>query len=411
MRRAVVQLGAGPIQRGLVAALAEAGLVPIVVDRAERPAGLVPGARHVRAPIDSPAQILPALRALLASEPSLRVGAVLTSTDLGVASVPAVARALGLPHAAPSAIEAMDDKQRAKRILAAAGLRVPTGGVGRSLADLPGLLGEAPGAEVVVKPVDASGSRGVRRVRGRAATERAVDHALRFSDRFLLEACVEGDHLDVNGHVRDGVFELVSIGRRFFSAPPACVPVHGGLERRPPARLAERVQEAMQRAVDAFGYRHGPVKADAIDSPGDGLVLLELAARFHGDVFSHHVAEAAGRAPAALHWLARLGLCAAPDEAPEQAAWVGLFAERAGTIARIEGLDRLRAWPGFHRFIPRLGSGDVVGPPEDNRALVGFGILRLPDEADPWQTAARQRARLSVELVRPAPRSSPTAAA
>jgi len=395
MKQAVVQLGAGPIQGRLVERIQAAGLEVIVVDRAEAPAGWRPGAVHVRAPIDVPEQIVRSLHAELARRADLEVVAVLTSTDLGVASVPRVAASLGLPQATLASIVSMDDKQHSKAILGRAGIRVPGGGVGRTLADI-----ELPdeNAEVVVKPVDSSGSRGVRRARGRPAIERAIAHALGFSDRFLIEECIEGLHLDVNGFVVDGVFELVSVGERHFTPAPSCVPLYGGIAPDVGGARSALIAQTMQQAVDAFGHRHGPVKADAIET-SDGLVLLELAARFHGDVLSTHAAEASGQAPAAIHWLARLGLCRPPIEQPSRGAWFAVFADRAGEIESIVGVDAFRRSEGYRHWIPRLHPGDAVLAPEDNRALVGFGLLRFEGEVDLWRETRALREAIEVRVV------------
>lgn len=390
-----MQLGAGPVQRRLVEHIQAAGLEVIVVDRAEAPAGWRPDAVHVRAPIDAPGQIVRSLHAALERHADLEVAAVLTSTDLGIASVPPVAASLGLPHATLASIASMEDKQRAKTILGRAGIRVPGGGVGRTIADV-----ELPDedAEVVVKPVDSSGSRGVRRARGRIDVERAITHALSFSNRFLIEECIEGLHLDVNGFVVDGVFELASVGERYFTPAPSCVPLYGGIVLDVDSVRSALITRTMQRAVEAFGYRSGPVKADAIETPG-GLVLLELAARFHGDVLSTHAAEASGQAPAAIHWLARLGLCPRPSDHPAQGAWFAVFADRPGEIASITGVDAFRASEGYRHWIPRLHPGDAVRAPEDNRALVGFGLLGFEREVDLWRETRAHRAAIEVLIV------------
>jgi hypothetical protein len=392
MKKALIQLGAGPIQRALLAEIVNRGIVPVIVDRSERPQGLVPGAIHLRAAIDDPDAILLALR----DRPrDLDPVAVLTSTDLGVASVPWVAASLGLPHASSDSIAAMDDKLVAKTRLERAGVCVPRGHLVRGIDEIPHSGVED--AEWVVKPVDSSGSRGVSRVRGRRAIEAAVLHALRFSDRVLVEQCIEGAHLDVNGFVVDGRFVLVSVGHRFFSPPPACIPLHGGILAATDPGLETRITSTMQRAVLAFDYRHGPIKADMIDD-ANGLVLIEAAARFHGDVFSDHTMRAAGRAPAAISWLARTGATPLPAPSPTMGAWLAIFARAEGTIEAIRGLEVLRGQPGFRAWIPRLGRGERVGPPTDNRALVGFGILTLEGEAACWTALDRLRRQISVVL-------------
>lgn len=393
MKRAVLQLGAGPIQRALLGEIARSGLVPIVVDRSERPQGLIPGAVHLRAPIDDADAILAAWRDRRC-ERELEPVAVLTSTDLGVASVPRVARALGLPHASSESVAAMNDKLETKRRLARAGVRVPLGEVLRRGDALPP---ELDAGEFVVKPVDSSGSRGVRRVGGRVAIESAIAKAFEFGERVLVEECIEGRHLDVNGLVRDGRFELVAVGHRFFSPPPACVPIYGGILARPDPALDARIATLMQAAIEAFDYRHGPIKADLIEGVR-GPVLIEAAARFHGDVFSDHTMRAAGLSPAPMQWLARCGAIELPEPIRRTGAWLAVFPRAAGTIDSVRGLEELRAHPGFREWIPRLGRGDRVGSPDDNRALVGYAIVELAGEGDVWSELDRLRRRISVAL-------------
>ena len=392
MKRGVLQLGTGPLQRALLERIAAVGLRPIAVDRDPQPAGLIPSVVHVRAAIDDPDAILRALEPRIAG---VEIGAVLTSIDLGVRSVSVVAAALGLPHSTVDSIRAMDDKQTAKELLSRSGVAVPKGIVVRSPVDL--MIPDEV-AEVVVKPVDSSGSRGVKRARGRQAIEDAIRDALSFSDRALVEEFVDGHHLDVNGTVLGGEFRLVSIGSRFFTPPPECVPIYGGFTAQDDKGLCTRVTDLMQRAVDAFGYRHGPVKADLIDTR-TGLVALELAARFHGDIVSVHTAEAAGRPPAALHWLSQLGLCALPEPRPRAGAWFAIFPPEAGEISRIEGLDTIGALPGHAAWIARKPIGSRVGSPSDNRAVVGFGLFSGSDSVELWSDARRRRTSVRVDVV------------
>lgn len=392
--RALIQLGAGPIQRELLAELVESGVVPVVVDRSENPKGLVEGALHLQAPIDDPVAVK---RALVGLSRILEPVAVLTSTDLGIPSVAAVSAALGLPHASAMSIAVMDDKVRAKEQLERAGVRVPRGVVVERETDRIDFDFEG---EVVVKPVDASGSRGVSRARSRGAIARAVRHALSFGKRALVEECIVGHHVDVNGTVVDGRFELVTLGRRYFSDPPWCVPLCGILAANENESLVADVERLMQRAVDAFEYRHGPIKADLIVDHA-GPVLLECAARFHGDVLSFHTARAAGRVPAVLQWLARLGVVAPQAAAAQAGAWFGVFADRAGVIEEIRGLDALRTHATFRDWIPRFAPGDRIGEPRDNRALVGFAILAPKPSGDVAADVDALRRSIRVE-VRPA---------
>lgn len=399
MRPGFVQLGAGPIQRAMLADLVHRGVVPLVVDRSAAPAGLVRGALHFRAAIDAPDSIV---RALAARPRDVDPVAVLSSTDLAVGSVPFVAQSLGLPHASFDSIAAMDDKVESKRRLASAGVRVPAGVVVERGAESALLeAGIDPTREWVVKPVDSSGSRGVARVRDRAAVDAAIARALEFSNRVLVEECIEGEHLDVNGLVRDGRFELVAVGPRRFTPPPACVPIFGWIPASRDLALEAQVIDCLQRAVTAFGYAHGPIKADLI-LDARGLVLIEAAARFHGDVFSFHTMAAAGRTPAARRWLAATAGFELPEDTPRTGAWLGIFADRAGEIRGVRGLAALRRSPGFRRWIGRLRVGDRVVAPNDNRALVGYGILSLEGEREGSETAAalrhaRDRVRVRVE--------------
>ena len=91
------------------------------------------------------------------------------------------------------------DKAKAKAVVAAAGVRVPTGEVLRR-GDRPTL---AP--PVVVKPVDGDNSLGVTLVRQVADYEAALDSAFAHTDRVLVESFVElGREVRCGILVRDG---------------------------------------------------------------------------------------------------------------------------------------------------------------------------------------------------------------
>lgn len=187
---------------------------------------------------------------------------------------------LGIPYTGSGVLASAlaMDKVMAKRVLTAAGLRVPRGAVVRAA----GLPDEARtfGPPWVVKPVANGSSFGVSMVDAEAALPAAIAEALGYDERVLVEERLRGTELTCGVIGNDDLTALPVVEivpkRAFFDYRAKYDPSQSDeiCPARIPDELAREVQRLSLAAHRALGCR-GLSRTDLIAAP-DGLVVLEV---------------------------------------------------------------------------------------------------------------------------------------
>ena len=208
----------------------------------------------------------------------------------GMTSYRALLEVIGVPYVGNSAsvMATTADKAATRAIVAAAGVRVPTGEVVTR--------GGAPTLQppVVVKPVGADNSAGVTLVRERAAYPDALEQAFAHGDSALVESYVElGREVRCGVVVRDG--ELMVLPLEEYAVDPVTKPIRDSgdklgrtgegdlfLVAKDAAHawivsaddpITARVADAARRSHIALGCRHYSLFDFRIDAHGDPWFL------------------------------------------------------------------------------------------------------------------------------------------
>ncbi len=319
--------------------------------------------------------------------------AVYAGGDFGLKSAAYVAKALGLPHCSPDAVDASLSKDIALRIFEGAGLTVPKRvEEENAAAHLP----------VIVKPKDSSGSRGVTFVKQAIELAPAIAHAKRYSNDIMIEHWVDGRHIDVNGIFWYGEFYGCEVIERFFSPLPLRYPT--GMVT-PPKGLSsverEKIYATLASAAKAAGITQGPVKGDFIMT-NDDIVILEIAPRFHGETNTYS-APLAYNTCSARDYMVTLGTGRAPSPqpyaAPEQVAgWVAIFPESTGMLKQVIGTHEALALPGIADIVIRREPGFKVSAIQDNTAVIGFIYGQANDHETLDHLLDQARETITVEM-------------
>ncbi len=134
----------------------------------------------------------------------------------------------------------------------------------------------------VVKPLDGGSTQGVSVVRDRAGLDAAVDAALRFSSRVLVESFVAGDEFTVAVADVDGVATAMPViqiksptGIYDYDAKYGPTPAEKLCPAPIPDDLARRLQAAALTAHRAIGARHLSRTDLIVDSAGE-IWFLEI---------------------------------------------------------------------------------------------------------------------------------------
>ncbi|MEI6511198.1 MAG: D-alanine--D-alanine ligase [Candidatus Uhrbacteria bacterium] len=214
---------------------------------------------------------------------------------------------LGIPYlfSGVAAHAVAMDKDLAKRVVASAGLRTAAWMTEGSPSDPHGDSHAADASwdefPCVVKPLDGGSTQGVAIVRSRAELDAAVNVALRFSSRVLVESFVAGDEFTVAVADVDGVPTAMPViqiksptGLYDYDAKYGQTPA----EKLCPAPIADdlahRLQSAALLAHNAIGARHFSRTDLIVDSAGD-IWFLEINTIPGLSVLSPRAVAASGR--------------------------------------------------------------------------------------------------------------------
>jgi biotin carboxylase len=362
--RPIVVVGCGFPQLGLLRAFRARGIVTVGLDQSATAVGV---------PLAS--SFLPVSTAEVAAVASAVVsagarGIATSGSELALTTTVKVAEQLGLPfYADVATVRRSQVKDEMRRAYEAAGLPVPrfralpTDDVSaaRDFAD-------EVGYPLVVKPANGWGQRGVSRI------EHADDLAPRVAEAIaasfggggaVLEECLVGPELSVNGWIEDGELVAYAVTDRevFPGDKPLGVMRSEVYPSRHGAVAVEAAVGAARAAARALGLRAGPCYSQ-VCLTARGPVLFETAARCGGgfdaeltrlvsgvDFYERLVDIALGRPSAA----------ATPDAAPGDAAVVVRFvAPPVGTIKLVDGIERARALPGVKEAGVYVHAGDTV---------------------------------------------------
>ncbi|HYZ78569.1 MAG TPA: ATP-grasp domain-containing protein [Gaiellaceae bacterium] len=383
---ALLVLGAGPAQVGLLRAAQERGLHVIAVDRDPR----APGFRYAdrRAILSSEDE--PAVERLARS--AHVAGIVAPGTDWPVGVAARIADHLRLPHPlSPASAALAVSKLRQRERFDERGVPQPAW---RALTrEDP--LDRLP-TRAVVKAPDRQGQRGLSLVTRPEDLAPAVARAFEASRAgvALVEELVEGPEVTVNAFSVGGRFIPLTVTDRVTAEPPAFGVALAHVW--PSERADERAVETAERAAEALGIEHGPTYTQLRLGP-NGPQVIELAARLGGG----HDAELCHAALGVeLNGLAIAAALGEPLEPPRPEPQVGGACTRflvppEGRLTTTQGVEAARAVEGVvdlhvyrspgHEFGPFRTGSDRAG------AVIAVGASR---------EEALARARRVTDLIR-----------
>ncbi|MFF4243103.1 ATP-grasp domain-containing protein [Streptomyces sp. NPDC001822] len=331
----------------------------------------------VTGPTNDVTALLPQVELLHAA---LAFDGVITSCDYYLPAVARIAARLGLPGPTPEAIENACRKDATRRVLAAAGVPGPRFAV---CADEEGALAAARGIgyPLVVKPVDLCGGMFVRRVDDDAQLASACRALAEFplnargqrrAPQILIEEYLRGPEVSVETVAFQGVTHVVGVTDKSVGRAPAFVETgHMFPADLTPDDLAAAADAAV-RAGAALGLDtvvahteikltpHGPRVVEVNPRPA-GNRITELVRHVTGIDLAAACADVAlGRAP-------DLRRC---DTGLRSAAIAFLVPEAAGTLASVDGADRVRDAEGVLE-VQLAEAGRAVEAADSNNAYLG----------------------------------------
>ena len=398
-RRHVLVVGCGFPQLGLIRAAKRLGYEVTGADLNPGAVGVVEVDHFLQASTGDVGAICSAFRESGAK------GIATSGSELALTTTAHAAERLRLPfYADTETVHRCQAKDAMRAGYRAAGLEVPFFEPCSTLDDARAFA-ERVGLPIVIKPANGWGQRGVSRIDDIKEIEAAFLHAAEISHGgggAVLEACIDGHELSVNGWVEDG--ELVSYCVTDREVFPGTKPL--GVMRSeitPPSVDASLVDKAVNTAragARALGLMRGPCYSQVAVS-AERAVLFETAARLGGGFDADVTRLACG-----VDLYARLLGVAFEDEAlerqgkphPIKPAMVRFLAPKPGQLQAIEGLEQVKSMPGVVDAAVYAEPGDLLEPllfaakRVAHILVTGESRQQIVDRAD----AAEQQLRLVI---------------
>ena len=355
-------------------------------------------------PFDQPERALPQVLHAL-KQP---VDAVLAADDRGLALAAQLRVALKLPGNPPEAVTTLTDKLRFRQLQQAIGLLHPDF---VRVKDDDVRAATALGFPLVVKARRLNASRGVIRVddaqqlaRALKQVERIQARAQRDQDDLLVERFIPGVEVALDGVLSGGALRVLAM---FDKPDPLDGPYFEETLYITPSRLPPVTQRelaaAVERACVAAGVTEGVVHAEARVNDA-GVWLLEIAPRGIGGLCGRVLAATLGMDTAEIVLRHAVGL-PVPAQANDSAAGVMMIPIPAsGMFQGVEGLDAARAVPHVTGVEITAHPGQLVAPPPEGAAYLGFLFSRA---ATPQQAEAALRSAHAALGVRIRPLVAP----
>ena len=239
--------------------------------------------------------------AVLRAARDKRIDGILSfACDPGVISAAYVQEQMGLPSSGPfQSVDILQNKDKFRAFLARHGFNVPKarsyGSREEALQDCG--LWDYP---VIVKPVDAAGSKGVSRVNGAEELDSAVDLAFRFSfaRRIIVEDFLEkrGRSSDTDCFSIDGQLRFVSFNDQHFDPDsanpftPAAYSWPSTFTREEEASLTAEIQ----RLISLLGMTTALYNVETLVTADGTPYIMEMAPRAGGNRLAEVLRYATG---------------------------------------------------------------------------------------------------------------------
>jgi biotin carboxylase len=301
-------------------------------------------------------------------------GVICVAADAPVTAATVTER-LRLPGISVATAELACDKLAMKRRFSASGVPVPWFAEVRTVQELQRIAIER-GRNLVIKPVDSRGSRGVQRIARIEDLSKAFtlarDHSP--SERVMVEEYLDGPQVSTESVVIDGRCFTPGFSDRNYEYLDTYAPffIENGGDL--PSHLSEETQNAVKdvvaRAAAALGVTTGTVKGDIVVHDGKPYVI-ELAARLSGGFFcTREIPLNTGVDFIGCAIRIALGEAVSPEELEPRAMTpvVQRYAfPEPGRVVSVAGTDEARGVAGIAEIVVTAKPGDVIPHAGDKR--------------------------------------------
>lgn len=271
----ILILGGSEIQMAIILRAKELGLYTIVADYNPDAVALKYADKKLIISTND-------IQALTQVAQQNQIDGVLTTSDYPVRSVAHICEMLKLSGLTLNAAILCTDKFLLRDHLAKNHFLVPKYKIIKSKDE----LHEIDYFPCIIKPVDSSGSRGVRRVNNREELPETYEYSVQHSNSAttIVEEFIEGEEYSVETLTQKGVTSIIAITKKTVKGDNGCFFVED--RHVIPADILVKneivISEYVVKVIDTLNLRNSPTHTE-LKINKKGIYIIEIGARLGGD--------------------------------------------------------------------------------------------------------------------------------
>lgn len=327
-----------------------------------------------------------------------QIDGIVTFTDSGVVTTAYVQHHLGLPQIGPlESVEILQNKARFRQFLTKNGFTVPKA-KGFSSKEEALASTDLFTLPVIVKPVDAAGSKGVTKVSDWSELEQAIDWAIQysFSGDFIIEGFIEkqGCSSDSDCFSVDGQFRFMSFSAQRFDEQAAgeYTPAAYSWPSTLGKEAEEELSKELQRLITMLGMRTTVYNVETRVGTDGKPYIMEISPRGGGNRLSEMMRFATGVDMITGAVRAAVG---DPVYEIEQKPLAGSWAEIIVHADKTGILDSIEVDPRMEPFVKEkdfwFKQGDSVKEFQSARDAIGTLVMRFDRDEELEYAITHQR--------------------
>lgn len=251
--------------------------------------------------------------------------------------------------------------------------------------------------DMIVKPADNAGSRGVVLLKKDAVTGQtepedavAVYEYSKSNSRngvVMVEEFMEGEEVSVESMTVNGETTIITITDKMTTPPPYFVELGHAEPSRHPAELQEAIKKITLQAVAAIRLQNGPSHTE-VKLTKDGPKIVELAARLGGDfITSKLVPLSTGVDMVGNSVILATGGAVDLAKKWDKGAAIRFIPCKSGTIESIDIPKEVYDMPGIEEIVLYKKIGDVVDGTKSSNDRLGHIIATGKDAGEAFERA------------------------
>lgn len=330
------------------------------------------------------------------------IDGIVTFTDSGVVTTAYVQHHLGLPQIGPlESVEILQNKARFRQFLTENGFTVPKA-KGFSKKEDALASKDFFTLPVIVKPVDAAGSKGVTKVTDWSELEKAVDWAIQFSfsGDFIIESFIDkkGCSSDSDCFSVDGQFKFMSYSAQRFDEKAAgeYTPAAYSWPSTLGVEAEKELTSELQRLISLLGMKTTVYNFETRVGTDGKPYIMEISPRGGGNRLSEMMRYATGVDMITGAVRAAVGDPVEIDQKPLDGSWAEIIvhADQTGILDHYEIAPNMEPKVIEKDFWAKRG--DPVKEFQSARDAIGTLVMRFDTQEELEHAITHQREWLQI---------------